>query len=168
MSNFTIWYYLRVFLLLIKSGRYNIKENYIYFNLFLYTKLMLSLKLMLACWVCWFIYFVVCFLPFCCCLFYVVVEYFIVYFIFIYLYVSERRNRIDSNKFRLNYVSHYFQYELVYQTFGRHRFNHIIANLDVFIRRFNEIQYWVVTELCLTQSLSKRVQILRKMIKLAS
>uniref|UniRef100_A0A1B6CZD4 Rap guanine nucleotide exchange factor 4 n=1 Tax=Clastoptera arizonana TaxID=38151 RepID=A0A1B6CZD4_9HEMI len=60
------------------------------------------------------------------------------------------------------------EYELIYQTFGRHRFNHIISNLDVFLRRFNETQYWVITELCLTQSLSKRVQILRKMIKLAA
>ncbi|XP_075237776.1 exchange protein directly activated by cAMP [Lycorma delicatula] len=59
------------------------------------------------------------------------------------------------------------EYELVYHTFGRHRFNQMTANLDVFLRRFNEIQYWVATELCLTQSLSKRVQVLRKLIKLA-
>ncbi|XP_054286535.1 rap guanine nucleotide exchange factor 4 isoform X2 [Macrosteles quadrilineatus] len=59
------------------------------------------------------------------------------------------------------------EYELLYQTFGRLRFSQITANLDVFLRRFNEIQYWVVTELLLTQSLSKRVSILRKMIKLA-
>ncbi|RZF45207.1 hypothetical protein LSTR_LSTR011104 [Laodelphax striatellus] len=59
------------------------------------------------------------------------------------------------------------EYELVYQTFGRHRFNQVTANLDVFLRRFNEIQFWVITELCMTQSLSKRVQVLRKLIKLA-
>ncbi|XP_046678559.1 rap guanine nucleotide exchange factor 4 isoform X2 [Homalodisca vitripennis] len=59
------------------------------------------------------------------------------------------------------------EYELLYQTFGRLRFSQITANLDVFLRRFNEIQYWVITELLLTPNLSKRVQILRKMIKLA-
>ncbi|GLH02088.1 Guanine nucleotide-releasing factor 2 [Gryllus bimaculatus] len=60
------------------------------------------------------------------------------------------------------------EYELIYHTFGRHNFGQITSNLDVFLRRFNEIQYWVVTELCMTQSLSKRVQILRKFIKLAA
>ncbi|XP_066996173.1 rap guanine nucleotide exchange factor 4, partial [Anabrus simplex] len=60
------------------------------------------------------------------------------------------------------------EYELIYHTFGRHNFGQITSNLDVFLRRFNEIQFWVVTELCMTQSLSKRVQILRKFIKLAA
>lgn len=44
----------------------------------------------------------------------------------------------------------------------------ITANLDVFIRRFNEIQYWVVTEIVSANSLSKRVSLLRKFIKLAA
>lgn len=60
------------------------------------------------------------------------------------------------------------EYELLYQTFGRHHFGKITANLDVFIRRFNEIQYWIVTEIVLTPSLSKRVSLLRKFIKLAA
>ncbi|XP_017779355.1 PREDICTED: rap guanine nucleotide exchange factor 4 [Nicrophorus vespilloides] len=60
------------------------------------------------------------------------------------------------------------EYELVYHTFGRHHFGQITANLDVFVRRFNEIQYWVVTEICFSLSLSKRVAILRKFIKLAA
>lgn len=47
-------------------------------------------------------------------------------------------------------------------------FLQITANLDVFIRRFNEIQYWIVTEIVSTQSLSKRVSLLRKFIKLAA
>lgn len=47
-------------------------------------------------------------------------------------------------------------------------FSQITANLDVFIRRFNEIQYWIVTEIVSTQSLSKRVSLLRKFIKLAA
>lgn len=59
------------------------------------------------------------------------------------------------------------QYELLYKTFGRQSFNQITANLDVFLRRFNEIQYWVITEVCLATQLSKRVSVLRKIIKLA-
>ncbi|XP_008198036.1 rap guanine nucleotide exchange factor 4 isoform X4 [Tribolium castaneum] len=60
------------------------------------------------------------------------------------------------------------EYELLYHTFGRHHFGQITANLDVFLRRFNEIQFWVVTEICMTTSLSKRVALLRKFIKLAA
>lgn len=44
----------------------------------------------------------------------------------------------------------------------------ITANLDVFIRRFNEIQFWVVTEIVSTVSHGKRVSLLRKFIKLAA
>ena len=58
-------------------------------------------------------------------------------------------------------------YELIYHVFGRHNFNEITANLDVFLRHFNEIQYWTVTEICLEKSLSRRVQLLRKFIKIA-
>ncbi|CAF0781884.1 unnamed protein product [Adineta steineri] len=60
------------------------------------------------------------------------------------------------------------QHELLYQVFGRYKYNKITANLDTFMRRFNEIQYWIVTEICLTPSPGKRVQLLRKFIKLAS
>ncbi|CAF4081259.1 unnamed protein product [Rotaria sordida] len=60
------------------------------------------------------------------------------------------------------------QYELLYQVFGRYKFGKITANLDRFMRRFNEIQYWVVTEICLTPTSGKRVQLLRKFIKIAS
>lgn len=51
---------------------------------------------------------------------------------------------------------------------GKHRFGELTANLEVFLRRFNEVQYWVATEILLTQSLGKRVTLLRKLIKLAS
>lgn len=44
----------------------------------------------------------------------------------------------------------------------------ITANLNVFLRHFNELQYWVVTQICLSNSLSKRAQILRKFIKIAA
>ncbi|ESO82181.1 hypothetical protein LOTGIDRAFT_135052, partial [Lottia gigantea] len=60
------------------------------------------------------------------------------------------------------------EFELIYLVFGRHRFNKITANLDLFLRRFNEIQYWVATEMVLCSNVSKRVQLLKKFIKLAA
>ena len=66
------------------------------------------------------------------------------------------------------YVFFCLQYELIYQVFGRYKFGKITANLDLFLRRFNEIQFWVVTEMVLTNNLSKRVSLLRKFIKIAA
>ncbi|KAH7967052.1 hypothetical protein HPB49_021829 [Dermacentor silvarum] len=60
------------------------------------------------------------------------------------------------------------EYELIYQVFGRHQFRKIMSNLDVFQRRFNEVQFWVVTEMCLANPIGRRVQLLRKFIKIAS
>ncbi|KAK1898545.1 Rap guanine nucleotide exchange factor 3 [Dissostichus eleginoides] len=59
--------------------------------------------------------------------------------------------------------------ELVYYIFGRHKFHGAItANLERFVRRFNEVQYWVVTELCLCEDLMKRAVLLKKFIKIAA
>uniref|UniRef100_A0A667YRX9 Rap guanine nucleotide exchange factor 3 n=1 Tax=Myripristis murdjan TaxID=586833 RepID=A0A667YRX9_9TELE len=59
--------------------------------------------------------------------------------------------------------------ELVYYIFGRHKFpGAITANLERFVRRFNEVQYWVVTELCLCEDLVKRAVLLKKFIKMAA
>ncbi|KAJ8308596.1 hypothetical protein KUTeg_013470 [Tegillarca granosa] len=60
------------------------------------------------------------------------------------------------------------EYELIYQVFGRKNFGKITANLDLFLRRFNEVQFWVVTEMVLAHNVSKRVQLLKKFIKLAA
>lgn len=60
------------------------------------------------------------------------------------------------------------EFELIYTVSGRHNFKQITANLNVFLRHFNEIQFWVVTQVCLSTSLSKRVQTLRKFIKIAN
>uniref|UniRef100_A0AAX7TA02 Rap guanine nucleotide exchange factor (GEF) 4 n=1 Tax=Astatotilapia calliptera TaxID=8154 RepID=A0AAX7TA02_ASTCA len=38
----------------------------------------------------------------------------------------------------------------------------------LFLRRFNQVQLWVVTEVCLCGQLSKRVQLLKKFIKIAA
>ena len=60
------------------------------------------------------------------------------------------------------------QMEFIYQVFGRHRFSKITSNLDLLIRRFNELEFWVVTEICNEPLLQKRVKILVKFIKIAS
>lgn len=61
------------------------------------------------------------------------------------------------------------QVELVYYIFGRHKFpGAITANLERFVRRFNEVQHWVLTELCLCEDLMKRAMLLKKFIKIAS
>ncbi|CAG7720641.1 unnamed protein product [Allacma fusca] len=60
------------------------------------------------------------------------------------------------------------EYELIYKTLGRHNFGKITSNLDVFLRRFNEIQFWVATEICLTNNMSRRVALIRKFLKLAA
>ncbi|CAM4607070.1 unnamed protein product [Leuciscus chuanchicus] len=60
------------------------------------------------------------------------------------------------------------EHELIYHTFGRRHFKKTTANLDLFLRRFNEVQLWVVTEVCLCPTLSKRVQLLKKFIKIAA
>ncbi|KAL2104037.1 hypothetical protein ACEWY4_000905 [Coilia grayii] len=59
--------------------------------------------------------------------------------------------------------------ELLYYVFGRDKFpNTTTANLERFMRRFNEVQYWVVTELCLCVELAKRAALLKKFIKIAT
>uniref|UniRef100_A0A3Q4GCH5 Rap guanine nucleotide exchange factor (GEF) 3 n=1 Tax=Neolamprologus brichardi TaxID=32507 RepID=A0A3Q4GCH5_NEOBR len=64
---------------------------------------------------------------------------------------------------------HELQVELVYYIFGRHKFpGAITANLERFVRRFNEVQHWVLTELCLCEDLMKRAMLLKKFIKIAS
>uniref|UniRef100_A0A672ISN3 Zgc:171558 n=1 Tax=Salarias fasciatus TaxID=181472 RepID=A0A672ISN3_SALFA len=60
------------------------------------------------------------------------------------------------------------EHELLYHTFGRPSFRRTTANLDLFLRRFNQVQLWVVTEVCLCAQLSKRVQLLKKFIKIAA
>ena len=60
------------------------------------------------------------------------------------------------------------QSEYVYHVFGQHKFSKITTNLDLFLRRFNEVQFWVVTEVCRIESLQTRVKVVCKFIKIAS
>lgn len=58
-------------------------------------------------------------------------------------------------------------FEFIFHTFGRHNFTGITANLDLFLRHYAELQYWACSEVLLEKSLSRRVQILKKCIKIA-
>ncbi|KAK2507597.1 hypothetical protein MC885_005622, partial [Smutsia gigantea] len=61
------------------------------------------------------------------------------------------------------------QAELIHYVLGpQHLRDATTANLERFMRRFNELQYWVATELCLCPVLGPRAQLLRKFIKLAA
>lgn len=61
------------------------------------------------------------------------------------------------------------QVELIHYVLGpQHLRDVTTANLERFMRRFNELQYWVATELCLCSVPSLRAQLLRKFIKLAA
>ncbi|XP_067864968.1 rap guanine nucleotide exchange factor 5-like isoform X3 [Heterodontus francisci] len=55
--------------------------------------------------------------------------------------------------------------ELIYYTFRR---GNSTANLDFLLQRCNEVQLWVATEVLLCSQLSKRVQLVKKFIKVAA
>lgn len=55
--------------------------------------------------------------------------------------------------------------ELIYYTFRR---GNTTANLDFLLQRCNEVQLWVTTEVLLCNQLSKRVQLVKKFIKVAA
>uniref|UniRef100_A0A3Q3AYM0 Rap guanine nucleotide exchange factor 5 n=1 Tax=Kryptolebias marmoratus TaxID=37003 RepID=A0A3Q3AYM0_KRYMA len=58
--------------------------------------------------------------------------------------------------------------ELVYFTFSRHvRGDHTTA-LELLLQRCNEVQLWVMTEVLLCPTLCKRVQLIKKFIKIAA
>ncbi|CAL1533829.1 unnamed protein product, partial [Lymnaea stagnalis] len=58
--------------------------------------------------------------------------------------------------------------EMLNKVFGPTVFQEgVAANLEQFLRRFDQLQYWVVTEMVLLNNVGKRVQLLRKFIKLA-
>ncbi|EHB13584.1 Rap guanine nucleotide exchange factor 3 [Heterocephalus glaber] len=61
------------------------------------------------------------------------------------------------------------QVELIHYVLGpQHLRDVTTANLERFMRRFNQLQYWVATELCLCSVAGLRAQLLRKFIKLAA
>ncbi|XP_065559273.1 rap guanine nucleotide exchange factor 4-like isoform X3 [Artemia franciscana] len=60
------------------------------------------------------------------------------------------------------------EYELLHHVCRDVKPKRIKSNLDIFLRRFNELQFWIVTEICLAGTLGRRVTLLRKFIKLAA
>lgn len=64
----------------------------------------------------------------------------------------------------------FVQQELVYFTFSRHSSsssNRTVA-LELLLQRCNEVQLWVMTEVLLCPLLCKRVQLIKKFIKIAA
>ncbi|XP_014749640.1 PREDICTED: rap guanine nucleotide exchange factor 3-like, partial [Sturnus vulgaris] len=61
------------------------------------------------------------------------------------------------------------QVEMIHYIVGPHKSHEVAtANLARVLRRFNELQFWVATELCLCPELGRRARLLRKFIKLAA
>ncbi|XP_069509299.1 rap guanine nucleotide exchange factor 3 [Ambystoma mexicanum] len=84
-------------------------------------------------------------------------------------FISSKDLSIQLSDYDWNLFNSIHQVELIHYIFGQHKFrNSTTANLERFIRRFNEVQYWVATEICLCQDLGKRAQLLKKFIKLAA
>uniref|UniRef100_A0A3Q0SB39 Rap guanine nucleotide exchange factor 5 n=1 Tax=Amphilophus citrinellus TaxID=61819 RepID=A0A3Q0SB39_AMPCI len=58
--------------------------------------------------------------------------------------------------------------ELVYFTFNRHASSNHTTALEFLLQRCNDIQLWVMTEVLLCPTLCKRVQLIKKFIKIAA
>ncbi|XP_047216502.1 rap guanine nucleotide exchange factor 5-like [Girardinichthys multiradiatus] len=58
--------------------------------------------------------------------------------------------------------------ELVYFTFSRHVCSSHTMPLELLLQRCNEVQLWVMTEVLLCPTLCKRVQLIKKFIKIAA
>ncbi|XP_062322707.1 rap guanine nucleotide exchange factor 5-like isoform X1 [Osmerus eperlanus] len=58
--------------------------------------------------------------------------------------------------------------ELVYFTFSRHASRGHTTALELLLRRCDEVQLWVITEVLLCPTLCKRVQLIKKFIKIAA
>ncbi|NXB70875.1 RPGF5 factor, partial [Donacobius atricapilla] len=58
--------------------------------------------------------------------------------------------------------------ELIYFTFSRQGSAENTENLSLLLQRCNEVQLWVATEILLCSQLCKRVQLLKKFIKIAA
>ncbi|XP_066571671.1 rap guanine nucleotide exchange factor (GEF) 5a [Amia ocellicauda] len=58
--------------------------------------------------------------------------------------------------------------ELIYYTFSRQAGGQNTAGLELLLQRCNEVQLWVMTEVLLCSQLGKRVQLLKKFIKIAA
>lgn len=62
----------------------------------------------------------------------------------------------------------FLQQQLVYFTFNRHAGSNHTTALEFLLQRCNDIQLWVMTEVLLCPTLCKRVQLIKKFIKIAA
>lgn len=60
------------------------------------------------------------------------------------------------------------QQELIFYTFSRQASSGHTVALEFLLQRCNEVQQWVMSEVLLCPSLGKRVQLLKKFIKIAA
>ncbi|KAL5253065.1 hypothetical protein ACHWQZ_G015727 [Mnemiopsis leidyi] len=82
--------------------------------------------------------------------------------------MSSREIALQMTLYDFELFNCVFESEFVFSVFKKHHFpGKIVGNLDCFLARFNEVQHWVISEICLTPLLSKRVHLLRKFIKIA-
>ncbi|KAG8443033.1 hypothetical protein GDO86_011739 [Hymenochirus boettgeri] len=75
---------------------------------------------------------------------------------------------LELTSFDWNLFNPIHEQELIYFTFSRQGKAENTLNLSLLLQRCNEVQLWVATEILLCNQLGKRVQLLKKFIKIAA
>ncbi|XP_053119672.1 rap guanine nucleotide exchange factor 5 isoform X5 [Hemicordylus capensis] len=75
---------------------------------------------------------------------------------------------LELTNFDWNLFNLIHEQELIYFTFSRQGSGENTVNLSLLLQRCNEVQLWVATEILLCNQLCKRVQLVKKFIKIAA
>lgn len=75
---------------------------------------------------------------------------------------------LELMSFDWNLFNSIHEQELIYFTFSRQGSGEHTVNLSLLLQRCNEVQLWVATEILLCSQLGKRVQLVKKFIKIAA
>ncbi|XP_039094782.1 rap guanine nucleotide exchange factor 5 isoform X2 [Hyaena hyaena] len=75
---------------------------------------------------------------------------------------------LELMNFDWNLFNSIHEQELIYFTFSRQGSGEHTVNLSLLLQRCNEVQLWVATEILLCGQLGKRVQLVKKFIKIAA
>ncbi|KAB0341580.1 hypothetical protein FD754_018506 [Muntiacus muntjak] len=75
---------------------------------------------------------------------------------------------LELMNFDWNLFNSIHEQELIYFTFSRQGSGEHTVNLSLLLQRCNEVQLWVATEILLCSPLGKRVQLVKKFIKIAA
>nr|XP_058930022.1 rap guanine nucleotide exchange factor 5 isoform X1 [Kogia breviceps] len=75
---------------------------------------------------------------------------------------------LELMNFDWSLFSSIHEQELIYFTFSRQGSGEHTVNLSLLLQRCNEVQLWVATEILLCSQLGKRVQLVKKFIKIAA